>query len=80
MQSCKPLENESGIGEKYIAINGCPSKCASKEFGIVGIKPHEEIVITNGDPTNNEKYEELLYIDEEVALVQEVIDKILAGK
>lgn len=75
-----PLENESGIGEKYIAINGCPAKCASKEFEIVGIKPHEEIVMTNGDPENNEKYEELLFIDEEVALVQEVVDKILGSK
>ncbi|WP_298200156.1 putative zinc-binding protein [Desulfosporosinus sp.] len=76
-----PLDNESGINEKYIALNGCPAKCASKEFESARIKPHEEIIITKDfDPKNNEKYEELLYIDEEVYLVQEVIDRLLDSK
>ena|SRR5659263_441972 len=75
-----PLDNESGINEKYIALNGCPAKCASKEFETVKIKPHEEIIITKDfDPKNNEKYEELLDIDEEVNLVQEVIDRLLGS-
>lgn len=75
-----PLDNGSGIKDKYIALNGCPSKCASKEFDTVKFKPHEEIIITKDfDPKNNEKYKELLDIDEEVSLVQEVIDKLLAA-
>jgi uncharacterized metal-binding protein len=69
------------LTKKYIALNGCPAKCASKEFETVKIKPHEEIIITKDfDPKNNEKYEELLDIDEEVNLVQEVIDRLLGSK
>ena len=76
-----PLDNESGVNEKYIALNGCPAKCASKEFESARIKPHEEIIITKDfDPKNNEKYEELLNIDEEVNLVQKVIDRLLGSK
>jgi uncharacterized metal-binding protein len=76
-----PLDNESSVKEKYIAINGCPAKCASKEFETARIKPHEEVVMTKDfDPKNNEKYAELLNIDEEVALVQEVIDRLLENK
>lgn len=72
------IDNESGVNEKYIALNGCPAKCASKEFEIARIQPHEEIVITKDfDPKNNEKYEELLNIDEEVYMVQEVVDRLL---
>ena len=75
-----PSENESCNKEMYIAINGCPAKCASKEFDTARIKPHEEIVITKDfDPKNNKKYEELLDIDDEVNMVQEVIDRLLAG-
>lgn len=75
-----PSENENGIKEMYIALNGCPAKCASKEFATARIEPHEEIVITKDfDPKNNEKYEELLDIDDEVNMVQEVIDRLLAG-
>jgi len=71
-------DNESSVNEKYIALNGCPAKCASKEFESARIKLDEEIVITKDfDPKNNEKYEELLNIDEEVFLVQEVIDRLL---
>jgi len=74
------LDNESGVNEKYIAINGCPATCASKEFESVKIKPHEVIIMTKDfDPKNNEKYEELLNIDEEVYLVQEVIDRLLGN-
>lgn len=76
-----PLDNKSIICEKYIALNGCPAKCASREFESVGMKPHEEIVITKDfDPKNNEKYRELLDIDEEVNLVQEVVDRLLYSK
>jgi len=76
-----PSGSESDISEKYIALNGCPSKCASKEFETVKRKPHEEIVITKDfDPKNNEKYAELLDIDEEVNMVQEVIDKLLGSE
>lgn len=76
-----PLDNESGVKEKYIALNGCPAKCASKEFESARIKPHEEIIITKDfDPKNNEKYAELLNIDEEVYLVQEVINRLLDCK
>jgi len=32
------------------------------------------------DPKNNEKYAELLNIDEEVFLVQEVIDRLLGSE
>lgn len=75
-----PDENES-INEKYIALNGCPAKCASKEFETNRVKPHEEIVMTKDfDPKNNEKYAELLNIDEEVSMVQEVIDSLLGSK
>ncbi|KLU62809.1 DGC domain protein [Peptococcaceae bacterium CEB3] len=75
-----PLDNESGVSEKYIALNGCPAKCASKEFELAGIKPDEEVVITKDfDPKNNEKYEVLLNIDEEVNLVQETIGRLLDG-
>ncbi|MHB1153459.1 MAG: putative zinc-binding protein [Eubacteriales bacterium] len=75
----KVLDNIDNINEKYIALNGCPAKCASKEFKNVNIKPYEEIIITKDfDPKNNEKYKELLDIDEEVSLVQEVIDRLLA--
>ena len=75
-----PGENENGIQELYIALNGCPAKCASKEFETARIKPSEEIVITKDfDPKNNEKYEELLDIDDEVNMVQEVIDRLLVG-
>jgi len=71
----------SGVNEQYIALNGCPAKCASKEFDSARIKPHEEIIITKDfDPKNNEKYAELLYIDEEVFLVQELIDRLLGSK
>lgn len=74
------LDNANGANEKYIALNGCPAKCASKEFETARLKPHEEIMITKDfDPKNNEKYEVLLNIDEEVNLVQEVIDR-LTGK
>ena len=73
-----PLANESGVNEKYIALNGCPATCATKEFELARIKPHEEIIMTKDfDPKNNEKYEELLNIDEEVYIVQEVIDRLL---
>ncbi len=72
---------DSGTEERYIAINGCPAKCASKEFTTANLKPHEEIVITKDfDPKNNAKYEVLLSIDEEVGMVQEVIDRLLASK
>jgi len=75
-----PIDNESGVNEKYIALNGCPAKCASKEFKIARLKPHEEIVMTKDfDPKNNEKYAELLNIDEEVYMVQEVVDKLLGS-
>jgi len=75
-----PLGNECDINEKYIALNGCPAKCASKEFESVRIKPNEEIIITKDfDPKNNEKYEELLDIDEEINLVQETIDRLLGN-
>lgn len=75
------LDNGSGFHEKYIALNGCPAKCASKEFESARVKPDEEIIITKDfDPKNNEKYEELLNIDEEVSLVQEVIDRLLISK
>ncbi len=70
-----------GSEEKYIALNGCPAKCASKEFKIANLKPHEEIVITKDfDPENNAKYEVLLSIDEEVGMVQEVVDRLLGSK
>jgi len=73
-----PLSNEYNTNEKYIALNGCPAKCASKEFESARITPDEEIVITKDfDPKNNEKYEELLDIDEEVNLVQEGINRLL---
>lgn len=59
--------NESGVNERYVALNGCPAKCASKEFESAKIRPDEEIIITKDfDPKHNEKYAELLYIDEEV--------------
>jgi uncharacterized metal-binding protein len=75
-----PPDNGIGIKEKYIALNGCPAKCASKEFESVRIKPDEEIIITKDyDPKNNEKYKELLDIDEDVNLVQEVIDRLLGS-
>lgn len=71
-----PTGNETQT--KYVAINGCPAKCASKEFESLKMKPNEEIVITKDfDPKNNEKYEVLLDIDEELSLVQEGIDKVL---
>ena len=78
-----PVDNESdhvmdSINEKYIALNGCPAKCASKAFESAEIIPHGEITITKDfDPRNNEKYKILLNIDEEVNLVQEVIDRLL---
>ncbi|WP_158310161.1 putative zinc-binding protein [Desulfosporosinus acidiphilus] len=76
-----PLNNETVSNEKFIALNGCPAKCASKEFEIARIKPHEEVVMTKDfDPKNNEKYEELLNIDDEVFLVQEVIERLLESK
>ncbi|CAA7601513.1 DGC domain protein [Acididesulfobacillus acetoxydans] len=75
-----PLNNESGVNEKYIALNGCPAKCASKEFELAKISPDAEIVITKDfDPKNNEKYAVLLNIDEEIQLVQEVIDRLSGG-
>jgi len=76
-----PFDNENASNEKYIALNGCPAKCASKEFENVRIKPHEEVVMTKDfDPKNNERYEELLNIDDEVFLVQEVIERLLGTK
>lgn len=71
-----PNENETDT--KYVAVNGCPAKCASKEFESLRMKPNEEIVITKDfDPENNAKYEVLLDIDEELSMVQEGIDKVL---
>ena len=73
-----PIGNNQDVNEIYIALNGCPAKCASKEFETVKFKPDEEIVITKDfDPRNNEKYAELLDIDEEVNLVQEEINRLL---
>ena len=73
-----PIGKEPDINEKYIALNGCPAKCASKEFETVKLKPNEEIIITKDfDPKNNVKYKELLDIDEEVNLVQEGINRLL---
>jgi len=63
---------------KYLAVNGCSAKCASKEFEFSLMQPDGEVVITKDfDPKNNEKYAELLNIDEEVSLVQEAIDQLL---
>lgn len=76
-----PLDDENGFEEKYISLNGCPSQCSLKEFEMAGVKPDEVITITKDfDPKNNEKYEVLLNIDEEVNLVQEGIDKLLSSK
>lgn len=48
---------------------------------MAGVKPDEVITITKDfDPKNNEKYEVLLNIDEEVNLVQEGIDRLLSRK
>ena len=75
------IENEKGVEEKYISLNGCPSQCSLNEFEMARMKPDEVITITKDfDPKNNEKYEVLLNIDEEVNLVQEVIDKLLNNK
>ena len=49
--------SNSDINEKYIALNGCPAKCASKEFESVKMKLNEEIIITKDfDPKNNDEY------------------------
>lgn len=84
LPNLSPLQDQDGSSEgesiKYMALNGCPSKCASKAFETTNIKPDDEAVITKDyDPKNNEKYAELLNIDEEVNMVQEVIDRILGS-
>lgn len=70
-------ENVNKEEEKWIALNGCPAKCSSKEFETYRLEADAEIVITKGyGPENSEKYEVLLNIDEEVSMVQEVIDRL----
>lgn len=66
--------------EKYIALNGCPSTCASMGYEDMGYELYEEIVMTpDYDLKHNQKYANLDDIDEEIRHVQESLDKIIAG-
>lgn len=68
----------AGNSEKYIALNGCPSTCASKAYKEVGYERYSEIVMTpDYDIKHSEKYANLDDIDDEVNHVQKELDKII---
>ena len=70
-------KNRNAIGEKYIALSGCPSACASKAYETAGFSAYDEIVITKDyDIKHNEKYKDLTDIEEEIIAVQAEIDRI----
>lgn len=68
----------AGDTEKYVALNGCPSTCASAAYNNAGYQLFDEIIITpDHDLKHNEKYKNLDDIDEEIIYVQEKINAIL---
>jgi len=63
---------------KYIALNGCPSTCASFAYEDMGYELYAEIVMTpDYDLKHNEKYANLDDVDEEINFVQEKINEIM---
>ncbi|KNZ43552.1 putative zinc-binding protein [Acetobacterium bakii] len=63
---------------KYIAMNGCPSTCASMAYEDIGYKLYDEIVMTpDHDLKHNEKYANLDDLDAEIEHAQQALDKII---
>lgn len=79
MNILKEIE-ATGESEKYIALNGCPSTCASFGYEDMGYELYDEIIMTpDYDIKHNAKYENLENIDEEIEYVQKALDKIIKG-
>lgn len=77
MNILKEIE-AAGESEKYIALNGCPSTCASMGYEDMGYELYDEIVMTpDYDIKHNAKYANLDDIDEEIEHVQNELNKII---
>ena len=66
------------VNDKYIALNGCPVKCASKALDAVDFKEYEEITLTsNFDIQKNKKFDDETNMGNVEDRVREVINNLL---
>ncbi|WKY48079.1 putative zinc-binding protein [Eubacteriaceae bacterium ES3] len=61
----------------FVALNGCPAVCSSNFYKKFGCESFSEITIMkNFDLKNQKKYENLDNLEEEIAFVQNELNKI----
>jgi len=62
------------INDKFIALNGCPIKCASKTLDKIGITGYEEIVLTSDfGIEKNKNFKDESNMDKVEQKVEEII-------
>ncbi|MCM8900651.1 putative zinc-binding protein [Caldicoprobacter algeriensis] len=62
------------INDKFIALNGCPIKCASKTLDKIGITEYEEIVLTSDfGIEKNKNFKDESNMDKVEQKVEEII-------
>lgn len=77
----KNVMDMAALNEKYIALNGCPLKCASKALESAGIKNYEEVTLTTDfEIQKNKNFSDDTKIDEVKAKVQSLIEDYFSNE
>lgn len=73
--------NMAKVNEKYIALNGCPMKCASKALDVIGTEGYEEITLTaDFGIQKNKNFKDETNMDKVESRVEEIIKNTLGGE
>ena len=77
----KNIIDMAKTNDKFIALNGCPVKCASKALDSVEIKDYEEITLTaDFGIQKNKKFDDETNMDKVEDRMNEAIQKYLKGE
>lgn len=74
------ITNNAKKNEKFIVLNGCAMKCASKSLDKADINNYEELILTDFGIQKNKNYKDETNIEKVKEAVKEKIDNYFKGE